>query len=354
MTVKAETEIGVAVKMVHDIGNQLKKQFFTSSVQALQGVGVIDNLGEHIHANLPGRVAVSGITEAFKEKFLKLTAEGYVPEVYFGHFTHLDHIVLSEGLDDLVKLAASAGYKDKLQRFAITLATSVRGGQQSPFMKAVYPMMESYVKARSVDFIAITRADKDVTRYGMKPKISEKRPLIAALRQGNVGMAIPAGDSVEPGRHPKGKIGDNIKGLQEVTGSDLVDVYMTIERHRPAYFLPTAVSNTWLYFNSDRLLPTPEALAAFYCTTNLAGVDLAKVIDRLGIRHDIAINITFGMPITQEQIVSQLGSEWRKNPAELNSFLMIEQASLLPEHARGYYADLVRNHQRHAEDEIHR
>jgi len=315
----------------------------SGAVIPLDKSGVLDKFGDNIKAVLPGLVKVHGLTEGFKEKFLSLTSQGLLPEGYFGHFTHLDHVVSSEALNALLELAAGAGYSNNLRRFAVTLATSVPGGQQSSLIKALYSKMESYVNERNVDFVAITRADKDVERYNMTPKISEKRALISKLRQRNVGVAIPAGDSVEPGRHPKGASGNRINGLQKIEDSDLVDLYETMERYRPTYFQPMAISGTWLYFNSDRLLPTPEAVAAFYYSENLGGIDLAGIIDRLGIKHDVGIDITLGMPITQEDMARNLGLNWRKNSQEVNDFLMIQVAKMLPPYARGYYGQFVKD-----------
>lgn len=318
----------------------------SGAIIQLDKIGVIDKFGDDVKAALPRAVSVHGITEEFKASFLSLISQGFLPEGYFGHFTHLDHVVLSEGFNVLIEMAKDAGYSDKLRRFGITLATSVRGGQQSQFLRAIYSKMESYVNERNTDFLEITRADKDVERYGMKSKISEKRALLYVLRQEDVGIAIPAGDSVEPGRHPKGATGDRINGLQQIKDTDLVDLYVTMERYRPTFFQPMAVIGTWRFFSSDSLLPTPEALAYFYQGRQLSiawlfELDLNRAFSFLAISPDISIDIIFGMPIPPEEIVSNLGSNWRKDPQDVNLFLMTRQASLLPDYAKGYYRPFV-------------
>lgn len=321
----------------------MQKSVISAVVYPLNKLGLLDKFSDHVKDTLPRVTKIHGLTKEFKSRFVDLLAEGYLIEGYFGHFTHLDHPVLSEGLNTLVGLAKEAGYSDKLKRFALTLASSVRGGQQSPLMGAMYSKMKSYVDARNVDWIEITRADKDVDRYNMKPKVSERRELISRIRQRNFGIVIPAGDSVEPGRHSKGAIKDDIKGLQKIEGTDLMDLYTVMEKYGPTVFQPISVARTWLYFNSDNLTVTPEALSAVYYSRKLLGINLAEIINQQGIDHAIDIDITFGMPITPEDMVNNLGSNWRKDPEGVNLFLMTEQASLLPEYARGYYAPFVQN-----------
>lgn len=338
MTAGIELDFNPAVKAV-------REAIVSAVVPSLNRAGVINRFGYDVKAMLPRVVKVEELSPGFKASFLNLTAEGFLPEIYFGHFTQLDHVVLSHGLNELIQLAASAGYAEKLRRIAMTLASTVPEGQQSPLMQVMYEMMEAYANGNNVDFVRVTR-EEDVQKYRKRPSINEKKPLIAMLRGRDIGLAIPAGGSIEPGRHDKGQKGDNIKGLQKITDKDLVTVYTTMERYGPAYYLPSAVVGTWRFFSADSLLPTLETFANFYhdrqvILAGIFGFNMAKFFGFLGIRHDIGIEIRFGMPITKEEVARNLGSEWRKHSMDVNLFLMTRQAMLLPDYAQGYYRRFV-------------
>lgn len=324
----------------------IKRQAIALAVWPLEKTGVLDRFGDDAAAQLPRAVSVSGITDEFKSAFLSLIADSWRMEGVFGHFTHFDHIVLSHGCEALVQLAAQEGYANRLNRIAITLASTVGGGQQSAFMRVMYPKTVSYADERSTTFFAVTRKE-DVETYKLKPSVNEKRPLIALLKKGETGIILPAGGSVEPGRHFKDKTGRHIKGLQRVTDTDLISMNKAMEKYGKVFYLPIAVINTWKFFDSDWLLPTLQCLAFFYYDRhinigNRFVIDFAKVFDRFGISPDIRIDIKFGMPITPVILEENLGSDWRSKPQEVNDYIMTEIARLHSDpYARGYYGQSV-------------
>lgn len=319
---------------------EIQKLPVLAAVSFLDRIGVIGDFGNRVTEKLPSLVRIHGMTEAFKSRFLDLTSKGFLPEAFFGHFTHLDHIVMSEAGNELVNLAATAGYADKLHGFAVTLATSVKGGHQSHFMEIMYPTMQTYVNQRSVEFVEITR-DEDEKRYGLKRKVSEKKTLVSKLDEGGYGVMVPAGGSVQPGRHPHYGNVDAIYGLQEITDNDLLKLFVEMKRrfrhngYQP-YFLPMAVIGTWRYFSVDCYLPTLEAIAVFYY-----GGRFSSIIDLSGITREYRIDITYGMPITEDDMVQNLGSKWTKYPQVVNIFLMSKVAEMLPEYAQGFYRGYV-------------
>ena len=305
------------------------------SINKLVEIGVFDRFAEQVHQRLPGQVRIQGETAEFTSRFINLTAQGFVPLIFGGHFNHLDPVVESHFCQHLVDLAEEVGLGENLKGFVATLARSVSEGQQSDFMQVMYPHMEAYANKRKVEFFPITR-EKDTEMYGMKLGINEKRPLVSRLRQKGMGGLILPGGSVQPGRHPKGASGDQIFGLQEVESTELPELFDFMERsgrliHQQPYFLPIGVSRTYRLFSSDSKLPTPEGLISLYDgISQLSGI--------FGFKR-MYVDIRPGMPLTEEDMTDNLGSDWMSNPKETTFFLMKQAAQLNLPHERGFYGE---------------
>lgn len=302
-------------------------------------VGAIDWFAKGVLKRLPNLVRVQGLTPEFISRFQDLTGRNMVPLGVAGHFSHLDHVVVSDLCYKLISLAGNAGLGDNLHGFVETLAKSNPDGRQSKFIQGVYSRMEVYAKDNYLKFIPITRA-KDAERYGMPQGISDKRPLIAALRQKGVGALISPGGSIQPGRHPKGASRDSINGLQEIKDTDVLDMFYLMERlgkriGQEPYFLPIAIDGTYRLYSSDSLLPTPEGVISFYRIPS-------RILGLFGFKR-MMVTITPGMPLTAEDMVNRLGVDWRNHPKEAIDFLMIEVARKLPPNARGYYGKFVQD-----------
>lgn len=308
--------------------DRVKKLAFNRSMEIGIRTGLLERFADSVVQRLPQAVQVQ-LDPEFATRFIDLTREGMVPLGVAGHFSHLDHVVMSHLCHELISLAQNANLGDNMRGFVETLALSVPNGKQSVFMKGVYAKMESYAKKRGLEFVPITRK-VDVSRYEMVKTVSETRPLVVKLRQEGIGVLMPAGGSVQPGRHPRGASGDNIYGLQEVTDTNIIDLYDLMVKSgkhtkQEPYFLPIAPDKTYRYFSSDSLLPTPEGLISLFGTP--AG--------------RIMITLTTGMPWTAEDMAKKLGSDWRNHPKEATDFLMTEVARNLPPNARGYYGKFV-------------
>lgn len=316
----------------------------------LEAIGAVDKFGDLVNERVPGLINVQWIIPGSKEKFIKLTEEGFIPLGFAGHFVWYDAVLASEACSKLQLLAQNQGLGDNLRGFALTLARSVVEGQQSRFMRAIYPKMEEFANARNVEFIPITR--KKDGKYGMVTglNLEEKRPLVTMFRQRGIGGMIFPGGSVEPGRHPKDGTWDEINGLQEITDSDLWDVFEIMEslgqRHtgQTPYFLPMGINRSYRLQSPESKLPTPEGVASLF--DGLSGV-LQK---RVGFRRVIA-DINIGMPQPLNHIGEALGNgwegrvrnrknseEWEKAILELNAYLMRQAAALIEDpKARGFY-----------------
>lgn len=321
---------------VNETLGQTRKKAFNKLMEVGVRTGFLDKFADSVAQRLPRLVQVQGLTPEFTSKFLDLTRINMVPEVVIGHFSHLDHVVVSHFCHKLKSLTDEAGLGDNLNGFVETLARSVSEGQQSVFMMGVYSRMEAYAKERDLEFIQITR-DEDVDRYGMSKKISERRLLVNRLREKGIGLLVPAGGSVQPGRHPKGASGDQIFGLQEILDTDILDLYDLMKRlgrhsNQEPYFLPLAVDKTYRIYNVDSLLPTPEGLFSIYAPS--------RILDLLDFLR-VGVKITPAMPLTPEDMAKNLGSDWRSNSKEAVDFLMTEIARNLPPNARGYYGRFV-------------
>lgn len=303
--------------------------------------GLVDLFVDDVYKRLPKIIRIPEFSPEFTAKFLDLTKHSMVPEIVVGHFSHLDHIVVSDFCRKLMSLSESAGLKGNLTGFVETLASSVLGGQQSKFLEAAYSKMVAYAKERGLEFVPVTR-DADVERYNMSKTLSELRPLVSRLRQKGMGALIPPGGSVQPGRHPKGASGDQIYGLQEITDTSILDLYDIMKssgkRSDPPqqpYFLPLAINRTYRVLSSDSLLPTPEGAISLY--------DLpSRILSYFGFQR-MMIYITPGMPLTEEDMQNNLGSTWRDHPKESVDFIMAQVAKELPPNARGYYGSFVQD-----------
>lgn len=337
---------------IQTLKGEVSKVAIDGLFNGLEAIGAVDKFGDLVNERVPGIINVQWIIPGSKEKFIKLTEEGFIPLGFAGHFVWYDAVLASEVCSTLQLLAQRQGLGDNIRGFALTLARSVAEGQQSRFMKAIYPKMEEFANARNVEFIPITR--KKDGKYGMLTglNLEEKRPLVSMFRQRGIGGMIFPGGSVEPGRHPKDGTRDDINGLQEITDSDLWDVFELMERlgqrhtGQEPYFLPMGINRGYRLQSPESKLPTPEGVVSLFD-------GLSDVLQKsVGFRRVIA-DINIGMPQTLNDIIVALGSEWegrvrnRKNTSEwdkailkLNTYLMKQVADLLEEpQARGFYGN---------------
>ncbi|MBI2593383.1 hypothetical protein HYW44_01965 [Candidatus Daviesbacteria bacterium] len=301
--------------------------------------GLVNQLGRHIASRFPKIVRVDPFTPEFQTAFRGLTDDGGVPLLVFGHFNHMDPIVGAHLCKGLVDLSKEGDPKKQLNGFVATLAKSVKEGKQSPLLKGLYPTMEAYANLRSVEFVEITR-EVDVRRYGMKKDRAEIDLLKARVKREGVGVVILAGGTVQPGRHPEGKKGDDIFGLKKLEDgdTDITSMFAVMGRwgrdlNQYPYFVPVGINRTYRFLSSDSLMMTPEGIASIYDRP-------WKILSLLGIER-MFVDIKVGMPLMAEDMAGSLGTDWRNNPNEINNLLMRRVALLLPPNARGEFSNLT-------------
>ncbi len=317
----------------------------------LEKTGVMAWFGNLINARVPQIIDIQWQNPEAEQKFIKLTAEGGIPEGFAGHFVWYDAVLASQACSTLQDSAQRHGLGDNLLGFGLTLAKSVKEGQQSRFMKAIYPEMEKFAADRNVEFIPITRV-VDADRYGMARGLNfeEKKALVAKFRQKGMGGMIFPGGSVQPGRRPKGGTRDQINGLQEITDADLWNVFELMEREgqsrtgQKPYFLPMGIEGGYRLQSAQSKLPTPEALVSLFGR-------LSEFLgEKIGFKR-IRARVKIGMPITLKDVTDELGVDWevrirnrnddegwQRAALELNRYLMMRSANLLEDpQARGFY-----------------
>lgn len=301
----------------------------------LSKTGLLDRFGRRLDERFPEMITLQTYSPQIRDRILELTNRNMVPEMVVGHFGHSDPLVVAEMCEELVQLTENCDYP--IRRFVTTLASSVPGGQQSSLMSVLYGHAQAYAANRHVELVPVTRT-VDVSRYKMASSVSEKKPLLATLAEDGegVGAIIMAGGSVQPGRKLTGGAKGKINGLLDIGKIDHITAMNRIlhvsgrKDGREPYILPVGVDKTHRFFSPDYLLPTPEGIASVY---DLAG----KVLRLFGVRM-LSMDVRIGMPITSEQMQQELGTGWRKRPAEVNSIVMREIARLVPRTSRGYLA----------------
>lgn len=312
---------------------EIKKTVLRQTVVALGKLGALDWFGGQVEQRLPGVVRIHGLNEDFEGRFFQLTSDGCVPLIYTGHFNHLDPVVLSHVSESLISKANAVGVGENLRGFVATVAITAANGKQSRVIEAFYPRMKKYAAERGVKFIEMTR-DKDKRDFNEQQTQGEAFKLgLNIARSKGIGTLIMAGGSVEPGRHEKGKAGDDVKGLQEIKDTDLTDTFRLMERAgqrfgQTVYFLPVGVDRTYRFFNSDSLLPTPEGVISFYN-------GLSKQLTYLGFTR-MYVDIEVGTPITREDLEAW-NPKWEDDISETNGYLMRQAAKCIPARLRGCY-----------------
>lgn len=336
---------------IHAVGQGLEvekkrkiRSLGTFVFDQLERRGVISWFGKQVEERFHKLGSARWSTPEAASKFLKLTAEGYVPLMYAGHFVHIDADFMADGFSKLHQTATQHGLRENLVRGVVTVAKTVGNGVQDKFMEDMYPSLKAYAASRGVQFIEVTRP-KDQEKYNAEKKmVTEDKPFVQAIRdKGTAVMVFPYG-SIQAGRHPKGSRRGEIYGLPELYEPDgtpkidLLKMYQAMESvgrrtHQKPYYQPVGISNSYRAQSPDTYRPTPEAFISLYD-------GLSRLLGFFGFRR-LVVPIVLGEPITEEDIEKRLGSSWKENVDGLNRLLMEEEAKLLQPSERGEYSYVV-------------
>lgn len=319
---------------VKKVGKVLRDGF----VDRLEKWGVIDWFGNQVIERFPRVTSVRWATPEVQAKFLQLTEQGLVPEMFSAHFIHIDANFMAEGFSWLQRQAREHGLEENLTGAAITVAGSVSNGKQDRFMQAMFSYMKEHARRNNVEFFEVTRK-KDKNDFDME-KVSLE-PFRQRLGQrGTAAIVFPYG-SIQAGRHIAGTPIGVIDGMKELIESDgspkkgLFEVFGIMDREgrkinqRP-YLLPVAISRSYLAQNPDSYWPTPEALGSLYDWPS-------HILRFVGFRR-LVVEITMLEPITKEDLRARFGTSWNTNKAEANKFLMEQVARYQLPSERGQYS----------------
>lgn len=276
-----------------------------------------------------------------KRRFKKLVAQGGISVPYSDHQGHGDGLALAELTELHCELAGEVGEVETafpLQGYAITMAKSWKTGHQGDDLKNSYELFEKAALKKGLVTIPSTRT-VDELRYGLSREhmIAELRPFVEKVR-GGFGIALLPEGSIQAGRHPEGKSKRHIFGAQKVVNNNLIDFFEFIERvakkhhlgNGQPFYAPWAVHGSYSFIES---LPEQEPKLTKYGKTMLFLAALGVPVGRLR----LGIKATMLMPFTEEEVIGDLGPEWRKNQEAFNDYAMRKVVKVLPRRAKGYY-----------------
>lgn len=271
---------------------------------------------------LESNVAVEG-------RFQQLIADGGVPLVYANHQGHADAMAVAIIAKHLKDLTLQPDGKYLVRGLATILAKSMVSGHQSKELTSTYRLLVGACRQRGVVPVPVTR-EKDSEQYEMSRGqiASEMMPLIRSLRNGYGIMSFPEG-SVQGGRHPKGSSLEDIYGMQEPGNNNLIDFFQLMGKVKP-FFVPVGLHGSYRIMQSEeggkpKLTPKGK--------WSLIAAALGIPIGVLNIKANLL------MPLTEEEIIRDLGSDWLKDSTVFNGYAMRRLLPGIPTIAGGVYRE---------------
>lgn len=264
--------------------------------------------------------------------FLKLIAEGGVPVLYFNHEGHADGIaisVISAYYRDLA--ATQPQVEPSLKGFAIPIAKSMATGDQSQELKQSYDLLKEAAHLKGLEEVPATRIKDGIYGIDRKEILAEMWPFVRRIRQG-YGIALLPEGSVQGGRHPQGTSREEIYGMQEVKNNNLIGFFDLINKvvgpkgKKPFYF-PGGLHGSF------RIMEAPEDGKPFL--TPLGKLSLA-VGASIGVSL-LRIQANMLMPYSEDEIIRDLGENWKEDPIAFNRYAMRKVSLGIPRIARGVY-----------------
>lgn len=276
------------------------------------------------------------------ERFKDLVKEGGVPILYANHQMHTDGMPLAsvEGyLRDATRGRRFFGRHssrdaETIRGFATLLAITMENGQQGEELKSTYDLLVGGAQRMGLLPIAVTRQkDQDVYGADRKKIGAESLPLARALRAG-YGIAFLPEGTVEGGRHPEGSSIEEINGMQVVRNDRLIRFFEFAERiliseGKWPFYQPVSLHGSF------RIMQSPKEGKPELTKEGKISLIMATAGIPFGV---IKIQANILMPITEKEIIADLGDGWRSDPTAFNSYAMRRIAPYLPVVARGVYA----------------
>lgn len=297
--------------------------------------GVAERVRDYFAGRAMTHVTDLRVTRPVEVRIRELIAAGGVPILYANHQSHADGMALAVISGYLRKLASRNPNDYQLRGLVIPIAASMASGDQSQELKETYDSLKGGAFRKGFEGFPITRR-KDQQQFGMSRAkiITELRPFINRLEKG-YGIAILPEGTVQGGRHREGEDIEQIYGMQEVQEDSLIDFFQLIKRvlgeGRKPFYMPVSLHGGFRILQSpqevDKPKPTLTRKGRISIYLGVIGLSLLKIRTNL-LR-----------PFTEDEIVADLGSNWRKNGPIFNRYAMTKIAPFLPPVARGVYAD---------------
>lgn len=299
--------------------------------------GLIHAFGETVRERFPTFVRVNPPSLAFRDKFLELLRGG-IPLGLGPHGSHVEGLVIADGINELVSIAQRSGYGDLLPGFIIPVAASMESGHQGPFLKGIYPHMRAYAADRKLRYISTVR-EKDKKIYGMTPRRDDKKQFNDEMGRGVGVMALPEA-SVQAGRHPRWYWPFGVvNGMQEVRSEDLFNLYKDAKIHgrgEHPFFVLMVYRGAHHLYSADSKLPTPEGLLGLWDrgTEFMARFGYERPIIDLSF-VDVVSDCDLGIADLDLRHVK--GEDKVKVVRHINTYLMRKLAMSMEEQYRGFY-----------------
>ncbi len=285
---------------------------------------LVDRLVVRAFRSVVDLQTVPGFEDRFQE-----VAVGGVAIVFSNHQSQADGIPYSVVSEYLIKLAGKTDGAI-LRGFATPIARSMATGDQSAELTESFDFVKGGAERMGVFTYPVTR-EKDVKDYGMSRSdiVAEVRPFEKRLSEG-FGIAFFPEGTVQGGRHPQEKDIEDVYGMQEVSENGLIQFFRLAKKHsgkRP-FFLPLGLHGSFRFMQSEDGGGKPVR-------THKGIWNLVK--GAVTLRADLRIQATLGLPVSEEDLINDLGFNWIKDSSSLNRYLMERITPLVPPQARGVY-----------------
>ena len=302
--------------------------------------GAIDKFGSFVKERFPRFVTVKQPSPQFRDQFLTQLEAGGLPIGIGFHFSHVEGLIATEACVPLLEMARQAGLEDRLPRFMIPVAASMRAGHQGIFLKHIYPHMSAYSEDRGLDYVEVVR-EKDESKFGMKWTRKLLVNYINHLKSPRGIVLLPEA-SVDAGRHVGWWFNDNIKGVRKLHNDSILRICIDSEKfsNRKPFFFFIIYQGAYHLYSPDSKLPTPEGLVGLsdrvYHQAERYGYQLPVV--EASLEGPILTGEELGLG-NYRQIKALKGDDYTAMSDVLNDTIMRKGVVHLREDYRGVYRE---------------
>lgn len=279
------------------------------------------------------------LSDSFRSQYSELVRDGSRPVIVANHQSHADGLPFFLLIDELQKI-------EPIEGFGVPLASTYGSGAQDKSLAWFFHTVESHFNSHQITFFPYTR-DVDVRDYKAKINKAAELKAMREYAKGHTGFALLPEATVQGGRtDPQEQDRDLIFGMQELKDDgpnkrrdNIVFFLKRVQANNPGFFV-IPLANNGTYHIVDQMGYrgfTREMLRRLHLPTKfkfrwqvfgaLACLPVSKVA-----------TMTVGNIIQQEEILDIAGGGLKDNVDEVNRLVMGRIARLLPEQARGYYA----------------